>query len=230
MGQEIRDISDNIRLTVENGKILSLKTHRITRSVEEHIQQAIELILDKVTYPTLVPTVYTIVKELSINACKANQKRIYFEEKGYDLENFTEYKKGISEYRKLFSEAMAEEYGHKSKKKGFFCLITFDYSMDGIRIEVTNNTPVTAEEERSLREKLEKGMQYADIAQFYLDNEDNSEGAGLGLALILIMLKGEGIDPSYFRILIRKDSTIARLEIPLTPNFKSVRDKDYSPA
>lgn len=75
MGQEIRDISDNIRLTVEDGRILSLKTHRITRSVEEHIQQAIELILDKVTYPTLVPTIYTIVKELSINACKANQKK-----------------------------------------------------------------------------------------------------------------------------------------------------------
>lgn len=230
MGQEIRDISDNIRLTIENGRILSLKTHRITRSVEEHIQQAIELILDKVTYPTLVPTVYTIVKELSINACKANQKRIFFEEKGYDLDNSADYKKGVSEYKGLFSEAMAEEYGQKSKKRGYFCLINFDYSMDGIRIEVTNNTPVTLEEEKSLREKLEKGMQYGDIAQFYMDNADNTEGAGLGLALILIMLKAEGIDPSFFRIIIRKDSTVARLEIPLTPNFKSVRDKDFSRA
>ncbi|WP_108928780.1 histidine kinase [Leptospira johnsonii] len=230
MGQEIRDISDNIRLTVEDGRILSLKTHRITRSVEEHIQQAIELILDKVTYPTLVPTIYTIVKELSINACKANQKRIFFEEKGYDIENPIQYKKGVSEYRELFSESMAEEYGNKSKKKGYFCLITFDYSMDGIRVEVTNNTPVTIEEEKSLREKLEKGMQYGDIAQFYLDNADNTEGAGLGLALILIMLKGEGIDPSYFRIIIRKDVTIARLEVPLSSNFKSVRDQDFSRA
>lgn len=125
---------------------------------------------------------------------------------------------------------MAEEYGNKSKKKGYFCLITFDYSMDGIRVEVTNNTPVTIEEEKSLREKLEKGMQYGDIAQFYLDNADNTEGAGLGLALILIMLKGEGIDPSFFRIIIRKDVTIARLEVPLSSNFKSVRDQDFSRA
>lgn len=228
MGQEIRDISDNIRLTVENGRILSLKTHRMTRSVEEHIQEAIELILDKVTYPTLVPTIYTIVKELSINACKANQKRIFFEEKGYDLTDATQYIKGVSEYRQLFSESMAEEFGQKAKKKGYYCLISFDYSMDGIRIEVINNTPVTPQEEKSLREKLEKGMQYADIAQFYMDNADNTEGAGLGLALILIMLKGEGIDPSFFRIGIRKESTIARLEIPLTTNFKSARDKDFS--
>lgn len=111
----------------------------------------------------------------------------------------------------------------KGEEKGYYCLISFYYSSDGIRIEVVNNAPITEQEEKSLREKLEKGMRYNDIAQFYLDNEDNTEGAGLGLALILIMLKGEGIDPSYFRIIIQEDVTIARLEIPLTPNFQSVR-------
>lgn len=118
---------------------------------------------------------------------------------------------------------MSESYGQKAKKEGYYCMISFYYSSDGIRIEVINNAPITEQEEKSLREKLEKGMRYNDIAQFYMDNEDNTEGAGLGLALILIMLKGEGIDPSYFRIIIREDVTIARLEIPLTPNFQSVR-------
>ncbi|EQA62225.1 MULTISPECIES: hypothetical protein [Leptospira] len=223
MEQEVRDISDNIRLTIENGRILSLKTHRMTRSVEEHIQKAVGLILDRVTHPTLIPTVYTIIKELVINACKANQKRIFFKEKGLDLNDVSDYEKGVREYKSIFSEEMSESYGQKAKKEGYYCLISFYYSSDGIRIEVVNNAPITEQEEKSLREKLEKGMRYNDIAQFYLDNEDNTEGAGLGLALILIMLKGEGIDPSYFRIIIREDITIARLEIPLTPNFQSVR-------
>ncbi|RHX88375.1 MULTISPECIES: histidine kinase [Leptospira] len=227
MGQEIRDISDNIRLTIENGKILSLKTHRMTHSVEEHIQEAVGLILDKVTHPTLVPTVYTIIKELAINACKANQKRIFFEEKGLDLNDAADYEKGVREYKNIFSEAMSELYGQKARKEGYYCLITFHYSFDGIRIEVINNAPVTQQEEKSLREKLEKGMRYNDIAQFYLDNADNTEGAGIGLALILIMLKGEGIDPSYFRIIIREDVTIARLEIPLTPDFQSIRKLNH---
>jgi len=90
-------------------------------------------------------------------------------------------------------------------------------------VEVINNTPIAKEEERSLREKLERGMAYDDIAQFYMDNSDNSEGAGLGLALILIMLKGEGIDPNYFRIIIGKETTTARVEIPLSPDFVSKR-------
>ncbi|EMJ98358.1 hypothetical protein [Leptospira alstonii] len=227
MGQEIRDISDNIRLTIENGKILSLKTHRMTHSVEEHIQEAVGLILDKITHPTLVPTIYTIIKELAINACKANQKRIFFEEKGLDLHDTSDYEKGVREYKSIFSEAMSERYGEKAKKEGYYCLINFDYALNGIRIEVINNAAITGQEEKSIREKLEKGMRYNDIAQFYLDNADNTEGAGIGLALILIMLKGEGIDPSYFRIIIRKDITIARLEIPLTSDFQSLRKSDH---
>ncbi|MDF3821784.1 histidine kinase, partial [Leptospira sp. 96542] len=130
---------------------------------------------------------------------------------------------GVREYRALFSEEMSNEYGAKARKKGYYCLINFSYSDDGITIEVTNNTPIAKEEEKAIRERLEKGMIYDDIAQFYMDNADTTEGAGLGLALILIMLKGENIDPNYFRIIIGEDSTTARLEIPLTKNFTSVR-------
>ncbi len=225
MNQETMEISDNIRVSIENGKILSLKTHRITKSVEEYIQRAIDLILDKCKHPTLVPTLYTIIKELSINACKANQKRVFFDEKKLDIKDPVDYAKGIVEYKAMFSEEMSNEFGLKAKKKGYYCLITFAYSPDGMTVEVTNNTPIAKEEEKSLREKLEKGMGYEDIAQFYMDNADNTEGAGLGLALILIMLKGENIDPNYFRIFIADDSTTARLEIPFTPNFKSKRNK-----
>lgn len=221
--KETQQISDHIKLTIENGRILSLKTHKISKTVEENIQKAIELILDKLTYPTLVPTLYTIIKELAINACKANQKRIFFEERGLDITDQDHYSRGMEEYKKSFSESMSDEYGTKAKKKGYYCLINFNYSKDGITVEVINNTPIAKQEEKSLREKLEKGMGYDDIAQFYMDNADNSEGAGLGLALILIMLKGEGIDPNYFRIIIGEETTIARLEIPLSESFQSKR-------
>jgi hypothetical protein len=220
---ETKEISDHIKLTIENGRILALKTHKISKTVEENIQRAIELILGKLTRPTLIPTVYTIIKELAINACKANQKRIFFEERGWDIFNSEHYAKGLQEYKQSFSESMSEEYGTKAKKKGYYCLINFHYNQDGMTVEVINNTPITKEEEKSLREKLEKGMGYDDIAQFYMDNADNAEGAGLGLALILIMLKGEGIDPNFFRIIIGKETTIARLEIPMSNDFVSKR-------
>ncbi|MDF3822480.1 histidine kinase, partial [Leptospira sp. 96542] len=135
MGKETSEISDHIKLHIENGRILSLKTHRVSKTVEEHIQKAVGLILDRLTHPTLVPTLYTIIKELAINACKANQKRVFFEERGYSMLNPSEYARGVREYRALFSEEMSNEYGAKARKKGYYCLINFSYSDDGITIE-----------------------------------------------------------------------------------------------
>ena len=121
---------------------------------------------------------------------------------------------------------MSLEYGMKARRKGYFVLIDFHFDTDGLTIEVVNNTPIAPQEEEAMREKLKKAMGYNDIAEFYMDQAmmGESEGAGLGLALVIILLKGEGIDPKLFRIMIREDRTIARLEIPFSEKFISKRD------
>ena len=60
--------------------------------------------------------------------------------------------------------------------------------------------------------------------QLEQSGDATQSGAGLGLALVIILLKGEGIDPKLFRIMIREDRTIARLEIPFSEKFVSKRD------
>ena len=111
----LEQINENIAVQIQNGKYLTLKTHRMTEVVEKHIQFAIESILDKGQKPTLVTTLYTILKELVINGCKANQKRIFFDEQGLDLFNPDDYKLGIQKYKEIFSEQMALEYGLKAR-------------------------------------------------------------------------------------------------------------------
>ncbi len=221
----LQKINENIEIAVKNGKYLVLKTHRMTDTVEKHIQYALESILKKTEHERYIHSLYTILKELVINGCKANQKRIFFEEHNFNIYNDEDYKKGMEEYKKKFSEEMAIEYGKKAKQKGLYVMIDFEFDNDGLRIEVINNTTIAKQEEKIMREKLKKAMGYNDLAEFYMDQamSGESEGAGLGLALIIILLKGEGIDPSYFRIIIDRDKTIARLEIPFTENFVSKR-------
>lgn len=208
----------------ENPNFFSLKIFNLSKEMEILLQDKLLDILGLYNKAHLQAVVYTILKELAINACKANQKRVFFDERGYNIKDPEQYKVGLKEYKKSFSDDMAIEYGEKSRKMGYYCLITFDHSTNGMTMKVENNTPILKQEELSIREKLGKAVQYDDLALFYMDNADNSEGAGLGLALTIIMLKGEGIDPKYFRIITSSELTLARLEIPFTADFISKRN------
>ncbi|HMV45873.1 MAG TPA: histidine kinase, partial [Leptospiraceae bacterium] len=99
------------------------------------------------------------------------------------------------------------------------------YKTAGMYVEVTNNTPVIKAEELRMREKMKKAMSYNDIAEFYMDNMDNTEGAGLGIALIMILMKNESLDPNLFRIVTKPTETIARIEIPFNSDYVSFRNK-----
>lgn len=217
-------IHENISHTVQNNTNVALKTYRLTDTVEGHIRFAIEQILDKVKKVELLHVLYTIVKELVVNGCKANQKRIFFEERDYDIHDQNQYVVGAREYRAAISEHLSSDMGIKARKHGYYVIIDFNYTPDGIKINVINNTSMAKQEEEILHIKLQKAMGYNDISEFYMDNMDeieSGEGAGLGLALIIILLKAEGFDPNLFRIQIQKDQTIARLEIPFSANNES---------
>lgn len=212
-----------IEIKDQGNNTVSFLMYRISKDAEMTLHQSLTSILSNFSKEQFVPFLYTILKELIINACKANQKRVFFEERGYDIFEDEDYKRGIVVYKKSFSEKMSAEYGLKSKQRGYYCLVKIDYSEEGVTFCVENNTPIIKQEETSIREKLDKAMQYDDIAQFYMDNSEEAEGAGLGLALVVIMIKGEGIDPKYFRISNKDGRTIARLEVPFSRGFISQR-------
>jgi hypothetical protein len=115
MSSEMIVIDDNIELEKDNQSYIQIKTYRISQELEQVIHENLNTIFAKSERPGIVPLVYTILKELGINACKANQKRVFFEEKGYDILNQDDYSKGIKEYKASFSESMGVEYGPKSK-------------------------------------------------------------------------------------------------------------------
>lgn len=69
-------------------------------------------------------------------------------------------------------------------------------------------------------------LTYQDLVSFYMANADQTEGEGMGLVMNLLLLKGENINPGLFRVGMRDGKTMARIEIPFTDNFKSVRGPD----
>jgi hypothetical protein len=161
-----------------------------------------------------------------INATKANLKRVLFEDSHLDINNEEAYVQGMISFRNYLNEASYAEHLPALKNRGYWVEIRFEYSEDGVRIEVFNHARMTDLENKRLRDKLKKAMQYEDIATYYIEQGDELEGAGMGIALIVMLLKGIGVDPAYFRIgNTSNDTTVARLEIPFTANFHSLRER-----
>lgn len=218
-------VKERLKHTIAVRDKISVKSSKINSKLESYVLAIVKEILEKHGKTQFTDVIYTILKELAINAIKANQKRVFFEEHGLNIMNQEDYEKGIVQFKASFSDAMAEEYGRKCQERGIYCQMNFNYNQTGMWVEVINNTPVIKTEELRMREKMKKAMGYNDIAEFYMDNMDNTEGAGLGIALIMILLKNENIDPALFRIITKPDKTIARIEVPFTSEYISLRDK-----
>jgi len=225
-GYNYFDVEKNLQIAIDDGKVIRVISYAMSSDVENTLDKIISRILKKYRRPDLKSLVYTCTKELAINGTKANLKRIFFIENGLDISREEDYKKGMELYKNVMREEITLQYGLKAKQQGLFVKISFLYNHNFLRIEVTNNTGITKQEEKRLREKLKKTMKYDDLMQYYLDNTDDAdEGAGMGIALIIIMLKGEKIDPNLFRMCINERVTTARIEIPMTEDFISNREK-----
>ncbi|MBX7058453.1 MAG: histidine kinase [Leptospirales bacterium] len=225
MGRSFFDLEQNIRLKVEASDEVALQATRVNQITERYVLQTLRLVLEKCGRADLIDMAYTIIKELAINGVKANQKRLFFEEVGLDIRSPDDYAQGLHRFRNEFSEAMNERFGRLAVERGVYVLVLINYDDSGMCVEVVNNTPILPFEEQRLREKMRKGMGYNDIAEFYMDNMDNTEGAGLGIALIIILLKGANIDPALFRIFTLPDRTVARLELPFNDAYVSKRQR-----
>lgn len=219
------EVEKNIEIAVNDRRRISVITWSVNTDIEQQLDQIINTILSTHGDPELKAPVYTCIKELAINGTKANQKRIFFEQQNLNIDNPDEYIRGLDLYKQSLSEHKAIELGKIARERGLYVKISFDYDETGMCVRVRNNTPINPDEESRLRQKLAKVVGYDDIVQFYMEQADETEGAGMGLALIIMLLKGAGIDPHYFRIGQTGDATMAVLEVPFTEEFVSIRKK-----
>lgn len=216
---------ESLKKIIDSGKTFNIKFFIIDDDIEQKIETAISLLFEKFERPELPGVVYTCIKELMINGTKANLKRILFENNRLDIDDDDEYLKGMLDFRNALNENSYRTYLPDLRKRDYWVNVRFEYTPDGMRINVVNNAHISPLEDKRLREKLKKAMQYDNIAEFYMDQGDEIEGAGMGIALIVMLLKGIEIDPSLFRIGNTPDnSTFARIELPLTEDFVSVRE------
>lgn len=210
-----------LKEAIEQNKRIRILAYSVSDYVEHRMKEILEIVFTKYKKPDLVPPVYTCLKELLINAIKANFKHIYFE--GYSSKNSSE---SILEYElalKLFKlelsrenadylEKLAREFDMKAE-------VVIQTGSRDLNITVTNPVEMTDREKNNVRFKLDCASRYNDISEYFSEvetiDDENEEGAGLGIILISMMLRNMGGSDDDFTIVSENNRTVATLRIPL---------------
>ncbi len=209
------DRFDVILGAVDAGKSITIRLYIVSEESEKEIQFILKNVLEKYSEKDLIYSIYTIVKEMAINAAKANMKRAIFKELNLDLTDGIDYKKGLLSLKEKLSEKYLSENSAKLRELKLYVDISFNYDSHALQIEVLNQAPLTKEEDVRIRRKFSMAKKYDNIVDFYLEEMDNAEGSGIGIVMILMLLKENGIGHKNF--IIESDNekyTRARLNFP----------------
>lgn len=199
----------------ESQKPLVIKTHSFLPNAQAYVDRLLKVFLDDLGVPHLFDPLSFCVRELAVNAKKANTKRLYFESMKLDPRDPVEYQRGMATFKR---DTLAEHdlYLAMAKDRGLFIKIEFLKWQDSCSVAVRNNVPVLPAELERVKDKINKSRQYSSLEDALGEVLDETEGAGLGIVVLILMLKRIGFGGDFFQFYTLGGETVARIILPLT--------------
>ncbi|HPA72307.1 MAG: hypothetical protein KBA61_02265 [Spirochaetes bacterium] len=211
---------DRVAEAVKNGKQVKLIAYSVSPRIEARLKDVLRLYLEHHRCDVLHDTLYTAIKELLINATKANYKNIFFE--NYNTrnraENVIDYQTSLKLFRLEMSREGAQYLTRLSRLKDLKAEVLFRMEGESLVVKVANPAGMTEIEMGNVNRKLEFARGCHDITEYFDSQEDDphQEGAGLGLILIAMIARSLGMGERGFRVMSGNGQTVASLEVPLT--------------
>ncbi|MGL4370194.1 MAG: hypothetical protein ACRCUT_11085 [Spirochaetota bacterium] len=220
----------NIRNAADQGKSLRLITYAVSEKTELRIKEALHSYLGLYDCDELHGSLYTVIKELLINAVKANFKNIYFEsgKPAAGGAAALKYETALKLFRLEMGRNEAEHLERIAREKNISANLFFSCESGVLFIEIENPASMSAVEYENICRKLDYARHCENISDYFLEETDdpNKEGAGLGLILIIMILKSLGLGEMNFSIRSSGGITKAAITIPLdSETMRIYRDK-----
>jgi putative nucleotidyltransferase with HDIG domain len=203
-----------IKKAILSGLPITVTTSTMPRETEIYIEEVITFFLKYAGKEALKDYIVYSVLELASNAKKANAKRVYFIERGFDISNEYDYSLGMENFRE---DALANisHFLKLHEEKGLYIRLTLQMRENIIQIEIRNNAAATSAELFRIHDRLARSRQYQCLDEAFSQIIDDSEGAGLGLVILILMLKKIGLNEDCFDIRNDEKETVARIQIPM---------------
>ena len=192
---------------------IEMTSYTLPRNTEIYIRGIMEIFLEECHQDHLKEYLNFCLSELLTNAKKANTKRVYFQEKGLDINNPEDYEKGMENF-KMDTLTNIDHYLELQKKAGLYIKLSLKILADKIYIEIRNNCKLTVFEKERIQQKLDSVKQYKEMEEAFTNVLDQSEGAGLGIIIIILMLQKVGLSKDNYQVVSEEDETITRIILP----------------
>jgi putative nucleotidyltransferase with HDIG domain len=194
---------------------LTVKSYTLPRETEEYLEEILSLFLKEMGQEQLKDALSYCLREIAVNAKKANTKRVYFKERGLDILDDGDYQEGMQQFKQDTLENISH-YLQRQKEDGLYVKVVFHARGRVLHLYVINNTMITKKEQIRVYDRIARSRAFNSLEEALTTVLDDSEGAGLGIVILVLMLKKIGLDEDAFDIDARDGETVARISIPMS--------------
>ncbi len=204
-----------IKHHAHNAVPLTFKTYTLPHETEIYLDRVLEAFLGELGQVQLKEPLSYCLRELAVNAKKANTKRVYFLEKGLDLNNDKDNDVGMKTFK---SETLSniQHYLQKQKELGLYVKVVFQTRGKSLVITVRNNVEITRKEQIRVFDRLARSRAFTSLEEAFATVMDASEGAGLGIVILVLMMKKIGLTEDCFSIDTEDGETVASITVPFS--------------
>ncbi len=199
-------------------KVFRVQLFDLFSSEEKQVRDAIYKITDAFGGRKLAPVVYTMVRELAVNALKAVYKKIFYErvieELGIPEVSYTEW---LELFKAEIDAHRAENFSRIAREEGIGISVFIRFNEEKLSIKIVNQGQPSELELARIKQAIEKSRSVENMRALMEEQEardSHAEGAGMGIPMCILTLRGLHISPDNFSIELKAAQTIATLELP----------------
>jgi len=197
-----------------NAVPFTVKTYTLPHDMEVYLEEVLGIFLRELGRENLKEPLAYCLRELAVNAKKANTKRVYFKLKNLNIHNDEDYAKGMAQFKTETLENI-DFWLQQQKDAGLYIKVVFHKNGTTLNIQVRNNAEITKKEQIRVYDRIARSRAFSSLEEALSTVLDDSEGAGLGIVILVLMLKKLNLDEDAFDIDVEDGETVARLTIPM---------------
>ncbi|WP_455382568.1 HDOD domain-containing protein [Salinispira pacifica] len=198
-----------------SGVPLSVKTYTLPHETEMYLEDILGIFLKEMGRDALKDPLAYCLRELAVNAKKANTKRVYFDEKSLDILNDLQYSEGMKAFKQDTLDNI-QHYLEMQKAAGLYIKVVFHNTGPVLNLQVCNNSEITKREQIRVFDRIARSRAFDSLEEALTTVLDDSEGAGLGIVILILMLRKIGLDEDAFDIDVVSGETIASIRVPMS--------------